>query len=342
MKHSFYLATAAIVLLASCSKPFKKAEGGMEYKIISDNKGKKIQNGNFFELQINQEYKGSNKDTVLMSSKDFPNQVVPLDSNSIPPVYYKIFAQARKGDSIVVKQLTDSIMKQAQGQAPPFMKKGAHIFASYKIINVFETKEQADSAYKAQIVLAKAKDSVKALEQIKLDDKAITEYLSKNKITAVKAPAGTYVQIMTPGEGDAIDTSKVLKIRYTGKPLAGGAPFDSNVDPKFGRTDLLQVDMNAEPGSRGSVIKGMTDGLSLLKKGAKANFYIPSALAYGSRGAGADIKPNANLIFEIEVVDVIPQAQAREEAMEEQKKMQAMQQKMMDSIQQARKGAGNK
>ena len=116
MKHSFYLATAAIVLLAGCTRPFKKAEGGMEYKIISDEKGKKIQSGNFFEIQINQEYKGSNKDTVLMSSKDFPNQIVPLDSNAIPPVYYKIFAQARKGDSIIVKQLTDSLMKQGQGK----------------------------------------------------------------------------------------------------------------------------------------------------------------------------------------------------------------------------------
>ena len=54
-----------------------------------------------------------------------------------------------------------------------------------------------------------------------------------------------------------------------------------------------------------SVIKGWTDGLSMLKKGAKANLYIPSALAYGARGSGADIKPNANLVFEIEVVDVV-------------------------------------
>ncbi len=341
MKHSFYLATAAIVLLAGCTRPFKKIKGGMEYKIISDEKGKKIQNGNFFELQINQEYKGSNKDTVLMSSKDFPNQIVPLDSAAIPPEYYKIFAQARKGDSIVVKQLTDSLMKQSQGQTPPFMKKGAHIFATYKIINVYETREGADSAYKIQQEMAKAKDSIKAQGQIKLDDKAITDYLTKNKITTVKAPAGTYVQILIPGEGDAIDTSKVLKLHYTGKTLDEGKTFDSNVDPKFGHTDLLPVYMNAQPGSRRAVIKGFTDGLSMLKKGAKANLYIPSALGYGGRGSGADIKPNANLLFEIEVVDVMSAAQANAEEMQQQMKMQAQQQKMMDSMQKAKKGAGN-
>jgi FKBP-type peptidyl-prolyl cis-trans isomerase len=340
MKHSFYLAVAAIVLLAGCTRPFKKAEGGMEYKIISDEKGKKLQKGYFFELKIDQQYKGSNKDTVLVSSKDYPTQIVPMDSNSIPPVYYKIFAQARKGDSIIVKQLTDSLMKN--GQAPPFMKKGAHIFAYYKVVNVFETREGADSAYKSQMVMARAKDSIKALDQIKLDDKEITEYLTKNKITAVKAPAGTYVQIITPGEGDAIDTSKVLKLRYTGKPLAGGEAFDSNVDPKFGHSDLLPVYMNAEPGSRRSVIKGFTDGLSLLKKGSKANLFIPSALGYGARGSGAAIKPNANLLFEIEVVDVLTNEQAKADEMQEQMKMQAQQQKMMDSMQNARKNGGNK
>ena len=207
---------------------------------------------------------------------------------------------------------------------------------------MYETREGADSAYKVQQLAARAKDSIKAEAQIKLDDKAITEYLTKNNITAVKAPAGTYVQILTPGEGDLLDTSKVLKLHYTGKTLDGGVVFDSNVDPKFGRTELLPVYMNAEPGSRRSVIKGFTDGLSMLKKGAKANLYIPSALAYGARGSGADIKPNANLMFEIEVVDAISAAQARAEEMQEQMKMQAQQQKMMDSAQKAGKGAGNK
>ena len=110
--------------------------------------------------------------------------------------------------------------------------------------------KRADSAYKAQHSCGRAKDSIKALEQIKLDDKAIADYLAKNKITTVKAPAGTYVQILAPGEGDAMDTSKVVKVCYTGKTLEGGKAFDSNVDPKFGHTELFPVYMNAEPGSR--------------------------------------------------------------------------------------------
>lgn len=333
MKHSLSFIAIATLLLASCSQPFKKADGGMEYKIISEGKGAVIKAGQFFEIQFEQRYKGTNKDTLLFSSKDFSNQIVGLDSSALPPVYYKIFTQVRKGDSIIVKQLTDSLMKQG-GQLPPFFKKGGYIIANYKIVDIFTTREAADSAYKVQMIAARTKDSIKGLEQIKKDDIGITDYLAKNNIKAIKGTLGTYVQIINPGEGNTIDTSNILKIMYTGKNF-GGETFDSNTDPKFNRSDALVVNMGAAPGTPGSVIRGMTDGLSLLKKGAKAVLYIPSALAYGSQGSGAQIKPNENLLFEVEIVDVISATQAKAEEAAQRMKMEAMQKKMMDSMQKA-------
>ena len=324
MKHFFYLLAVTALLFASCTKPFKKAEGGLQYKIISDEKGKLLKNGNFFEIQFDQVYSGAGKDTVLFDSRTVSNQIVTMDSTAIPPVYFKIFSEARKGDSIVVKQSTDSIMKG--GNTPPFMKKGAFIIAHYKIVNVFETKEAADLAYQKQMVLAKTRDSLKAIEQIKVDDKLITEYLAKNKIQATKAPQGTYVEIITPGVGDAADTSKVLKVFYTGRTLGSEKAFDSNTDSAFGHQQVFSVNMGALPGTPGSVIKGWTDGLSLLKKGAKARLYIPSALAYGSQGAGGQIKPNENLLFDVEVVDIISIAQSNAEEAVTRKQMEAMQQ----------------
>ena len=338
MKHYFYLVAAAAVLFTGCTGSFKKSANGIEYKIISDGNGKKIAQGNFFEIAFDQTYKGPNKDTILFTSKDFSNQIVPLDSVSIPPVYYKIFNQVRKGDSLIISQLTDSVMKQ-QGPngAPPFMKKGAHIIAHYKILNIYLTRESADSAYKVISLMARAKDSVKRIEQLKKDDKAITDYLTKNKIVTSKAPKGTYVEIINPGEGDAVDTSKVVKVFYTGKLMEDGKVFDSNTDPKFGHGEVYPVRMNAPEGSQYSVIKGWTDGLSLLKKGSKARLYIPSALAYGAQGSGADIKANANLIFDVELVDVITNAQAMAEAQVQRKMMEMQRQKAMDSMQKARK-----
>jgi FKBP-type peptidyl-prolyl cis-trans isomerase len=323
MKHFFYLLAVTSLLFASCSKPFKKAEGGLQYKIISDEKGKLLKAGNFFEIQFDQVYSGQGKDSILFDSRTVSNQIVTMDSAAIPPVYFKIFSESRKGDSIIVKQSTDSIMKS--GNTPPFIKKGAFIIAHYKIVNVFETKELADIAYQKQMVMAKTKDSLKAIDQLKIDDKLITEYLDKNKIKTVKAPQGTFVEIITPGAGDAIDTSKVVKVNYTGKTLGGDKAFDSNTDSAFGHKEIFPVNMGAIPGSPGSVIKGWTDGLSLLKKGSKARLYIPSSMAYGSRGAGGQIPPNANLSFDVEVVDVISAAQSNQEESKKKMQMESMQ-----------------
>lgn len=330
MKHLSYLVVVTALLFASCTKPFQKAEGGLQYKIVSDGKGTTLKNGNFFEIQFDQVYSGAGKDTVLFDSRTVSNQIVTMDSAAIPPVYFKIFSQSRKGDSIIVKQLTDSLMKG--GNTPPFMKKGAYIVAHYKIVNVFLTKESADSSYKIQMELAKVKDAAKAVDQLKKDDKTIAEYIAKNNIKAVKAPQGTYVEILNAGTGDAVDTSKVLKVFYTGKTLAEGKTFDSNKDSAFGHMDVFPVFLGALPGSQGSVIKGWTDGLSLLKKGSKAKLYIPSSLAYGSQGAGGEIKPNTNLLFEVEVVDVVTVAQAKAEADVQRKKMEAAQKKAMDAM----------
>jgi FKBP-type peptidyl-prolyl cis-trans isomerase FkpA len=336
MKQSIYLFAAAFLLLAGCKQPFKKLGKGLEYKIISDNKGEVIKQGNFFEISFEQRYKGTNKDTSLFNSRESANQIVTLDSLNIPADYYKIFSQSRKGDSIVVRQLTDTIMKMQPGGIPDFIKKGGHIISLYKIVNVYAKRESADSAFQAQMTIARAKDSLKALAQIAKDEKEIKDYLAKKGITATKAPMGTYVQIINPGTGDVLDTSKVAKVLYTGRNLSGGKPFDSNTDPQFNHMQAYPVVLKPGPGGQYGVIKGWIDGLLQLKKGAKAIFYIPSSLAYGAQGSG-EIKPNAILMFDIEVADVIGAAQFKTEQDAERKLMEAEQKKYMDSVKKAQK-----
>jgi len=76
--------------------------------------------------------------------------------------------------------------------------------------------------------------------------------------------------------------------------------FDSNTDSAFGHKDTLKIVM----GQQGGMIPGFLDGLHLLRNGAKARLYIPSSLAYGANGRAPKIKPNENLIFDLEVVSV--------------------------------------
>lgn len=332
MKQFFYLAATAMVVMTGCKAPFKKAGEGVEYKIISDGKGKQLKVGNFFELSMEQKYKGNNKDTVLYSSKNEMNQIVQFDTTKTGPELYKIFSQARAGDSIVIKQSVDSLMKKS-AQLPPFMKKGGNIFISYKILNIFDTKEAADSAFQKMMAQKAQKDSLKAIDQAKKDDKTIADYLKSKNIQAVKAPKGTYVQILNPGEGDAADTSKVLKVFYTGKNLEDGKNFDSNIDPSFGHSEPIYVHLNRQAG----LIQGWFDGLPLLKKGGKGVLYIPSGLAYGPSGRGGSIKPDANLVFEVEVADIVTEAQAKAEEDAARKKQEADQKRLIDSMSKAQK-----
>ena len=97
------------------------------------------------------------------------------------------------------------------------------------------------------------------------------------------------------GDGAEAKSMDNVTVHYTGK-LTDGIIFDSSKNP------------NREPFSFtvgiGVVIKGWDEGLALLSEGDKARFIIPSDLAYGEAGAGGVIPPNANLIFDVELVSV--------------------------------------
>jgi len=158
---------------------------------------------------------------------------------------------------------------------------------------------QPDAEKEADLV--KAQDSVKAIAQLAIDAKIIEDFLAKGNIKTQKGEKGTYVEILNPGTGNLLDSTETAGVNYTGKSLEGEV-FDSNTDSAFGHKDTLKIAM----GQRGGMIPGFLDGLHLLRNGAKARFYIPSSLAYGSNGRTPKIKPNENLIFDIEVVSVAP------------------------------------
>jgi FKBP-type peptidyl-prolyl cis-trans isomerase 2 len=77
----------------------------------------------------------------------------------------------------------------------------------------------------------------------------------------------------------------------------------------------------------GNVIPGWADALMQLNNGAKATLYIPSSLAYGKKGALPLIKPNENIVFEIEVVKMITEIQAMEIVSENMQRAEEAEQK---------------
>ena len=325
----------AVILFSACnSTAFKKGKDGLEYKIISKGSSEKIKYGNYMQLNFASYYNTGGKDSLLNDSRTQGAPVIEmLDSVSTPAAYFDILKQLRKGDSVVIRILTDSAFKKNPEQMPPFFQKRHYILTTLKIVNVFTTKEQADNARAISMVEIQKRDSIKAIVQRDTDEKILQNYFKKNNIKTVKAPMGTYVEIIQEGTGNNIDTTVVVKTNYTGKTLAG-IIFDSNTDPSKGHVEPLNVNLTNNPALGINVISGWKDGMMLLKKNSKARFYIPSSLAYGTSGAGADIAPNAVLIFDIEVLDVLNKTQALAAAEEKNKKSQEMQKHYIDSISQ--------
>jgi len=121
-----------------------------------------------------------------------------------------------------------------------------------------------------------------------------TAFLKENASKeGVKATAsGLQYKILTEGTGKAPAASNTVKVHYKGT-LLDGKEFDSS----YKRGEPIEFPL-------GGVIKGWTEGLQLVKEGGKIQLFIPSTLAYGSRGAGGAIGPDETLIFEIELLQV--------------------------------------
>jgi peptidylprolyl isomerase len=102
-----------------------------------------------------------------------------------------------------------------------------------------------------------------------------------------------YIEVEA-GAGEQAKAGDTVRVHYTGK-FTDGKVFDSSVT----RGEPLEFSLGA-----GRVIKGWDEGIALMKAGGKAQLVIPPYLAYGERGVGGVIPPNATLVFDVELISI--------------------------------------
>lgn len=160
------------------------------------------------------------------------------------------------------------------------------------IDTVFTTEqtEQIMMAFQQDMMAKQQKKSSEASAMVKAEGEA---FLTQNKTKegVISLPSGLQYKVIAEGEGENPKPEDIVEVHYTGT-LIDGTVFDSSVE----RGETIKFPLNG-------VIPGWTEGVQLMKPGAKYMFYIPSALAYGDNTTGP-IPGGSVLIFEVQLISI--------------------------------------
>ena len=128
-------------------------------------------------------------------------------------------------------------------------------------------------------------------EQMAIDVNLIDEYLNEQGIIAEIDQSGLRYVIISEGNGSIPTTDSTVNDKYSGTHMSDNSLFDES-------TEGIDLQLSF-------VIDGWKIGIPLIKEGGKIMLYIPSQLGYGCNGSGTSIPSNANLIFEVELTEII-------------------------------------
>jgi len=162
------------------------------------------------------------------------------------------------------------------------------------ISEVMAGKETAISSREAQVMLNEyfqKKEKEQAQTAIAEGKVYLEENAKRDGVTQTKS--GLQYEVLTEGTGKSPKATDTVRCHYEGR-LLDGTVFDSS----YKRGEPADFGLN-------QVIPGWTEGVQLMKEGAKFRFHIPYLLAYGERGAGAQIPPYSTLIFDVELIKVL-------------------------------------
>jgi len=188
-----------------------------------------------------------------------------------------------------------SIRRQSVDVDPDILARGLKdALAGGKTLLTDDQAKAALTAIQAQARKAQEeKAQVAAVANKKEGDAFLAE--NKTKPGVVALPSGLQYKILTEGTGPKPTAEDSVLCNYRGT-LLNGTEFDSSA--KHGQPIEIPV---------GRVIKGWSEALQLMPVGSKWQLFIPPDLAYGDRGAGNDIGPDATIVFDVELLSIKPQ-----------------------------------
>lgn len=290
MKVSFnlLLACGAIMLAAACGNAdYKKTASGITYKIFRKGGDKKILPGQFLKVH----YKASINDSVLYTTYDRVPAFGRYDTSARNVHdFIDFLSEMNVGDSAVFIRSVDTLVAKGFMMHNDVFKPGNTIEGSVTILETYPDE--------AAMMAAQEKEGELELNRELAE---LEQYLEKEKMTGfTKVGKGVYVKVEQEGTGPQVTPGSRVTVNYTGQ-LKNGKKFDSNQDPAFNHVQPFEFVVG-----NGSVIKGWDEGIVQFKEGGKGKIVVPSMLGYGSQANGDVMPAFSDLIFDIEVVKVMP------------------------------------
>ena len=285
----------ALVSIAACNVNYEKTPSGLVYKIYPGKGGEKLQVGKLVKYNVDfvLTNRTGKKDTTLNAGPVKPGYIEVDTSKRYQYSFVEILPKLSVGDSAVVVLSVDSLKKRNQidPNDTTLFVKGSTIQCRLKILKTFKDQTEAIADYQSEID-KENKNQIKAVE----------DYMTQKGIKGgVKTKSGAYVVLENPGDQtQKADSGKVAFIKYKGYLQSNGEVFDTNQDSSKGHTDPISVNVGGQP----PVIPAWEEGLPYFGKGGSGKIFVPAFLGYGPQGSPPVIPPDANLVFDIQVLDV--------------------------------------
>lgn len=304
MKKSIKMAAllvAGVTMMVACSgtdkEGFKKTDNGLYYKFEKQNpEGLQVQEGDVLVGELTIKF----EDSLIFTNKGQARRI----ATAVPNFEIKIgegLLMMHVGDVATFAMDADSAAKYIDQKYMPRnweAGKGQKIYYEISLQDIVTSDEIEQERLNRE----------NSNEQRRMSEpEDIAEYVKANNITVKPTANGLYVIVKKRGTGAKVATGMEVAINYTGR-LLDGTIFDSSVESDARSGEIYDANRPYKPltyvvGKMG-LIPGWEQGIMGQPQGTILQLVIPSALAYGSHGAGSKILPFSPLVFDIEIVSV--------------------------------------
>jgi len=281
---------------------FKKTKTGVYYKIYTESNDDTTQVRIASILTLSLKY--GLKDSTLFDSKSVERPIVlPVSGSQYEGDFYECLQLLKQGDSATFVLKAGPLFTKTFGQptVPPFLTDETDIYFDIKVQKV-QTQEEIDR-----------ETEVKNMQMEQEEMTGLQEYVTKNNITVQPSTTGIYYLETKKGNGKSAVKDGYVTAHYTVYLLSGEKLFSTvergePVDFKFGS----QFEN-----------KGFQEVISMMREGGKANAIVPSAMAFGARGAGSVVPPFSTLYYEVELIKIMTNDEFEKKQADKNAKQQA-------------------